>query len=108
VPFSTDNISPEKISSSHPYLDAVFEKNMGSNPDSNYIERMSDTDDPIRVGLITQANLGIPADRANALSYKKFQYALKKFKSDVDHLEQTKTYYREMINILKTDNKNLD
>lgn len=108
VPLSTDNLSPERISSTKPYVDAVLEKNLSANTDSAYMESMSDANDLIRVGLITQASLTIPADRAAALAYKRFQFALKKFKSDVDRLEQTKTYYREMINILKTDNKNLD
>lgn len=108
IPFSTETVSPEKISSNKPYVDATLEKYLGTNPDTVYMERMSDATDNIRVDLITQAGLGLPAERGIAMSYYRFKNAVKKFKADVDNLEKAKTYYREMLNILKTDNKPLD
>lgn len=108
IPFSTENISPEKISSNKPYVDATLEKYLGTNPDTVYMERMSDAADNIRVDLITQAGLGLPTERGMAMGYYKFKNSVKKFKADVDNLEKAKTYYREMLNILKTDNKPLD
>ena len=108
LPLSTDGINENKINSTRPGLNATLEQYLGDNTDTAYAEKMGDKSDKIRVDLITASGLEMQSDRTNAINYYRFLVTLKTLRADIDKLEKTKAYYREMINILKTDNKTLD